>query len=298
MSEPPKDPRPADGDWAAPDTGAESPAAESPAAGAPGSAERPPPYQGTYGAQPGQAPPPPAAGYGQPAPPPAGYGQPGYGQPGYGQPGYGQPLPQAPPLPGYGAPGGPRNELAGRMARLGAGIIDSIVLGVAAVPAALLSIRWDKMRESIDSGEPITDPLDLYNIPRLLTGYLIVFVLGFAYFTVLHAKFGQTLGKKAFGIRVVKASDLSAVTWGQVFARQGFVYAITLVTVAINFFAAGGAVIGLLGLLDNAWILWDERRQSVHDKVAGTVVMKATPWTPNPYARPPAPGQANGPGNI
>ncbi|NEA24372.1 RDD family protein [Actinomadura bangladeshensis] len=293
MSEPPKDPQPAEGEWAAPGAGAESPAAE-----APGSSERPPPYQGTYGAQPGQAPPPPAAGHGQPAPPPAGYGQPGYGQPGYGQPGYGQPLPQAPPLPGYGAPGGPQNELAGRMARLGAGIIDSIVLSVAAIPAALLSIRWDKMQESVESGEPITDPMDLYNIPRLLTGYLIVFVLGYAYFTVLHAKYGQTLGKKAFSIRVVKASDLSAVTWGQVLARQGFVYAITLVTVAINFLSAGAGIIGILGLLDNAWILWDERRQAVHDKVAGTVVMKATPWTPNPYARPPAPGRANGPGNI
>lgn len=285
---------PSDGDWAAPDAGGEAAAPGTPAAQAPGPSDRPPPYQGTYGAQPGQTPPPPAAGYGPPAPPPAGYGQPGYGR----QPGYGQPLPQAPPLPGYGAPGGPQNELAGRMARLGAGIIDSIVLGVAAVPAALASIRWDRMQESVESGEPITDPMELYNIPRLLTGYLIVFLLGFAYFTVLHKKYGQTLGKKAFSIRVVKASDLSAVTWGQVFARQGFVYAITLVTLAINFLSASAGVIGLLGLLDNAWILWDERRQAVHDKVAGTVVMKATPWTPNPYARPPAPGQAGGSGNI
>ncbi|NKZ06378.1 RDD family protein [Actinomadura latina] len=285
MSEPPQNPRPSDGDPANPDPGpgAEASPSSDSSASSPSSpsSERPPPYQGTYGSQPGPA-----------VPPPAG------GLPGPGGPGYGQPLPKAPPLPGYGMPGGPQDGPAGRLARLGAGILDSAVLSIAAVPAALASIRWDKMQESLESGEPISNPLDMYNIPVLLISYTVVFVLGFGYFTVLHAKFGQTLGKKAFGIRVVKASDRSAVTWGQACARQGFVYAIALVTVAINFVSAGGAVLGLLGLLDTAWILWDERRQAVHDKVAGTVVMKASPWTPNPYARTPAPHGADGPGKI
>ncbi|WP_433230001.1 RDD family protein [Actinomadura formosensis] len=270
MSEPPHTPRPPDGEWQAPDprvTGRDTPAQEAPApqapaAEAPASPERPPPYQGSYGG------PPPAAGYGRP----------------------GGPLPMAPPLPGYGVPGGPQDAVAGRPARLGAAILDSVLLSIAAVPAALFSIRWDKMEESVSSGEPITDPLELYDIPRLLTGYLIVFVLGFAYFTVLHAKWGQTLGKKAFGIRLVKAADYSAVTWGQAIARQAFVYAITIVTVVLNFLTPAAGILGLVGLIDNAWILWDERRQSLHDKVAKTMVVKATPWTPNPYAPAPGPG--------
>lgn len=193
------------------------------------------------------------------------------------------------PPPGYGVPGGPQDAVAGRAARLGAAILDSILLSVAAVPAALFSIRWDRMEKSASSGEPITDPLELYNIPRLLTGYLIVFMLGFAYFTVLHAKWGQTLGKKAFGIRVVKAADHSAVTWGQAIARQAFVYAITVVTVVLNFLTPAAGVLGFVGLIDNAWILWDERRQSLHDKVAKTMVVKASPGTPNPYAPTPGP---------
>ncbi|MFB4310754.1 RDD family protein [Actinomadura sp. GTD37] len=298
MSEPPQNPPPSDGDWQAPDprpaagepSAEKAPAPEAPAAEAPASPDRPPPYQGTYGAQPGSAPPPPAAGYGPPGPP-----QPQYAQPGYAQPGYGPPLPQAPPLPGYGAPGGPQDALAGRLARLGAGILDSVLLSIVAVPAALVSIRWDKLTESVESGEPITDPLDMYNIPVLLAGYLVVFILGFGYFTVAHAKWGQTLGKKAFSIRVVKAADWSAVTWGQSAVREAVVYAIALVTVLLNFLAAGGALLGIVGLLDNAWILWDERRQALHDKAAGTVVMKATPWTPNPYARPPGSEHAGGP---
>ncbi|MFA1541230.1 RDD family protein [Actinomadura monticuli] len=289
MSEPPQNPQPPDGGWKAPDSrpaAEDAPAPETPADETPPPPDRPPPYQGTYGAQPG-----PAA---SPAAPPAA----GYGQPAYGQPGYGQPLPQAPPLPGYGAPGGPQNELAGRLARLGAGILDSIILGIVAVPAALVAIRWDKLTESAESGEPITDPTELYNIPVLLGGYLVVFILGFGYFTVGHARWGQTIGKKAFSIRVVKAADLSAVTWGQSIVREAVVYAISIVTVVLNFLTPAAGILGLVGLIDNAWILWDERRQALHDKAAGTVVMKATPWTPNPYARTAPPGQADGPGTV
>ncbi|TDD32407.1 RDD family protein [Actinomadura sp. KC06] len=301
MSEPPENPRPAGGDReppepqvdAAPET--DAPAADTPTAAASspaspetppeGTPERPPPYQGTYGAQPGQAPPPPPAGHA----PPAGQGLPAYPQ----QPGYGAPQPgYGPPQPGYGPPGqphpgygGPQDMLAGRGARLGAGILDGLLLSVLAVPAVLSSIRWDKMEESIESGEPIADPLDLYNIPRLLVGYVIVFLVGFAYYTIMHAKWGQTLGKKAVGIRLVKASDYSAVSWGQAIGRQAFVYAITLTTATLNLLNPAAGILGLAGLLDTAWILWDERRQALHDKVAKTVVVKAAPWMPNPYAR-------------
>ncbi len=85
---------------------------------------------------------------------------------------------------------------------------------------------------------------------------------------------------------------------GQAVARQAFVYAITIVTVVLNFVTPAAGILGLVGLLDNAWILWDERRQALHDKVAGTVVMKATPWTPNPYARTSGREQADGPGKV
>ncbi|XRQ11742.1 RDD family protein [Actinomadura welshii] len=233
-----------------------------------GTPERPPPYQGTYGAQPGQAPP-----------------APGHAHPG--QPPHGHPAPPHPGPPHAGPPhAGGQDMLAGRWARLGAALLDTLILGFVAAPAALFSIRWDKMEESIESGEPVTNPLDLYNIPRLVIGYTIVFLVGFAYYTVLHARWGQTLGKKAAGIRVVRAADHSAVSWGQAIGRQAFVYLISITTALLNFFVPGGAILGLLGMLDPAWILWDDRRQAVHDKVAGTVVVKTPPWVPDPYARP------------
>ncbi|TYK49300.1 RDD family protein [Actinomadura decatromicini] len=298
MSEPPENPRPEGGGWKSPDPQAP----DTPAEAAPGAAEtpeRPPPYQGTYGGQPGAAPLPaaPPIGYGPPAAPPGHPQQPGYPPPGYGgHPGYGP--------PGYGPPGhgGPQDLIAGRAHRLGAGVLDSLLLSVFATPAVLLSIRWDRMEDSISSGEPMTDPLDMYNIPRLVIGYAIVFLLGFVYFTVTHAKWGQTLGKKALGIRLVKASDHSAVSWDQAAGRQAFVYVITVGTSVVNLLSPVLGILGLVGLLDNAWILWDQRRQALHDKVAGTVVVKAAAWMPNPYARSAPPPQPpaqppSGPGN-
>ncbi|OLT29221.1 hypothetical protein BJF79_40995 [Actinomadura sp. CNU-125] len=271
MSEPPQNPPPGDDDrtdWSAPGPDL----SKNPGGEAPGD-DRPPPYQGLYGAAPGQQQPP---AYGRPASPHP--GQPGQpGQQPYGPPGYGPP-------PGYG--GSPQDMLAGRWARLGAAILDSLILGVFAVPVMLAAIRWDRFNEIVESGEPITDPMDIYNIPVLLGGYVAVFLIGFGYYTLTQARWGQTLGKRACGIRLVTAADQSAVSWGQVAGRQAFVYAISILTVVANFAVpAASFLVSILGLLDNGWILWDPRRQALHDKVAGTIVVKVTPWTTDPYAK-------------
>ena len=68
---------------------------------------------------------------------------------------------------------------------------------------------------------------------------------------------GQTIGKLAMGIRVVTA-DGAPVPVGMAFARAGM----KLVS---------GAALGL-GYL---WMLWDAEKQTWHDKVAKTYVVKA-----------------------
>ncbi|QFG24815.1 RDD family protein [Actinomadura sp. WMMB 499] len=323
MSEPPQTPRPGDDDdrtdSAAPGpdlskpSGTEGEPAGAPPSGAGAPADdRPPPYQGIYGAAPGQQQLP---SYGQPAPPHPGQpgaapypgqqgaapypgqqgaapypgqqgaapypgqqppGVPPQGQPAYGPPGYGPP-------PGYG---GPQDMLAGRWARLGAAVLDGLILAVVMIPVMLASIRWDRFTELAESGEPMTDPMELYNIPVLVAGYVVVFIIGFAYYTITQAKWGQTIGKRACGIRLVTAADQSAVSWGQVAGRQAFVYGISIVTVLLNFTVPLAAFpVSILSTLDSAWILWDPRRQALHDKVAGTIVVKVTPWTTDPYAK-------------
>ena len=65
---------------------------------------------------------------------------------------------------------------------------------------------------------------------------------------------GQTPGKRALGIRVVRL-DGQPVTWWHAFERAGG-------------YAAGLAT----GTLGFAQIYWDPNRQAIHDKIAGTVV--------------------------
>lgn len=106
----------------------------------------------------------------------------------------------------------------------------------------------DEALESTGFGGWITDKVDD-----------IGFGLGWwtMYFAILMPLMkGQTPGKKALGIRVVRL-DGQAVTWWHAFERAGG-------------YAAGFAT-GLLGFLQ---IYWDPNRQATHDKIAGTVVIR------------------------
>ncbi len=79
---------------------------------------------------------------------------------------------------------------------------------------------------------------------------------------------GQTPGKRAMGVRVVRL-DGQPVTWWHAFERAGG-------------YAAGLAT-GTLGFLQ---IYWDANRQGIHDKVAGTVVIRdGAPKVPGHWER-------------
>jgi uncharacterized RDD family membrane protein YckC len=69
---------------------------------------------------------------------------------------------------------------------------------------------------------------------------------------------GQNPGKAVVGLRVIKTDGRAART-GDMFVR-GLV----------------GIVLGVLPFyLDDIWLLWDKDAQTLHDKVVGTVVVKA-----------------------
>jgi len=79
---------------------------------------------------------------------------------------------------------------------------------------------------------------------------------------------GQNLGKRTMGVRVVRL-DGRLVTWWHGFERAGG-HAASLAT-------------GTLGFLQ---IYWDANRQAIHDKLAGTVVIrKGTPKVPGNWDR-------------
>jgi uncharacterized RDD family membrane protein YckC len=81
-----------------------------------------------------------------------------------------------------------------------------------------------------------------------------------AYYTALHGgRSGQTVGNR-FTSTAVRSSDGGRLTYAQALGR-------TLVKLAgLAFWFMGG-------FLDVLWPLWDRRRQTLHDKVADSVVV-------------------------
>jgi uncharacterized RDD family membrane protein YckC len=131
--------------------------------------------------------------------------------------------------------GGRAGQLVGWWRRVGATLIDGIILGLAstAIDAA------------IGAGG----------------GRLLTIIIGAAYAISLIGGQAQTIGNRATSSRVVLAADGQPPSYGQA-AIRWLVETVLAVT-----------VIG--GILDILWPLWDNRNQTLHDKAAGTVVIFA-----------------------
>jgi len=83
---------------------------------------------------------------------------------------------------------------------------------------------------------------------------------------------GQTIGN-----RVAHTSVRDAVTGGQISAvqalkRWGFMTVLTLPVISGSSVGLGLYVV--LALVDNLWPLFDKRNQTLHDKIAGTLVIR------------------------
>ncbi|MFD6415124.1 RDD family protein [Streptomyces sp. NPDC060194] len=228
----------------------------------------PPPGQQPQGGQPGYGQPGGQPGYGYPqqapqgVPPQQGYGYPqdqqqGYGYPQQGQqPGYG--IPSAPPVGapyggGYpgGYPGG-RPELAHWGLRVGGYFIDMLII---LIPMYALLFAGGAMASS--SVDPQTGQVESagFGVVALL-GVLYAFGMGI-FLIYQEGSSGQTWGKKAVGIQLLRESDGSTLGFGMAFVRK--------LAHVLDSFAC------YLGWL---WPLWDDKKQTFADKVCSTVVVK------------------------
>ena len=140
------------------------------------------------------------------------------------------------------------HDLASWGSRVGAYLLDSVILIVP--PLVLIGLVF------------ASDPRDGSAAWSLVVvAYLAVLVLPFVYFSVLHGgERGQTYGKRALGIRVVDG-DGGRLGHGRAFGRYAIVFVFGLFFVPL--------------LLDYLWPLWDTKNQSLHDKVVGSLVVRA-----------------------
>ncbi len=142
----------------------------------------------------------------------------------------------------------PPRPYAGPVLRLAGFFVDEAVAALPLIPAlALAAVREARVRDGIGG---------------FFQAYVWASVALAVYFWVGHAVWGLTLGKWLVGIQVVR-QDGTVPGWWRSAVR------------AIVSNVAGS--LPLFGLVDPAWLLWDKRRQTLHDKAAGTFVVARRP---------------------
>jgi uncharacterized RDD family membrane protein YckC len=172
------------------------------------------------------------------------------------------------PPPGAGGPppelafGGPvtaRYTLAGWWRRVGAHLLDGIVI------VALALILLVAITAPFSIGFFVNDTVGAGAvIVGLVFACICIFVAALVYAPAMMARTnGRTLGRMATGIRVVRASG-EPMTFGFAMLRE-------VVVKWLLFNAIGGSItFGIAPLVDYLWPLWDEENRALHDYVVNT----------------------------
>jgi uncharacterized RDD family membrane protein YckC len=221
-----------------------------------------------------------------------------FGQPGAGQQGawyQGRPVPgQGSTPPGYGRPRSARQAfgpaarrdpaIAGPWERLLASMLDWIII-VAVASLAFISPLLQISREMQAVATRYTDVnspqeqaalnaimRDPSNQRALLFWFLAMFGIALVYYWAQHAIWGATIGKRALGTRVVTATDRSKIGVRAAGIRTvAFLIGPAIAVLLARPYSIPG---GLLWLVDTALPLFDARVQCLHDKLAGTIVIR------------------------
>ncbi len=172
--------------------------------------------------------------------------------------------PPPPDAPAYGP------VFAGFGARLGAVLLDGLIMGAMFIPgwiALLAGPKETKLCEVDSRGDIVLGGDNVNALCRGPSGgtwaiaiilFLLAFVAGIVYWAKLEGGRGQSIGKKALGIKTVDRQTGQPIGAGRAVGR---------------FFARylSGAVC-YLGYL---WMLWDKEQQTWHDKIVNSYVVKA-----------------------
>jgi uncharacterized RDD family membrane protein YckC len=151
------------------------------------------------------------------------------------------------PAPTYEAPI-PYQGVAIRFVAL---LIDGIILAI---------VFWILLALFAGSAISYDVSTGAYSIsPAYYAVYVVYVIIDLLYFTFLQGRYGQTVGKMAVKIKVVKEADGSPITYGEALIRT--------ILVIID---------GLFAYLVGAILIWtSDKKQRLGDRLAHTVVVKA-----------------------
>jgi len=167
----------------------------------------------------------------------------------------------APPA-GYGAPpsyGAPQYASIGK--RLGAAIIDGLIISLGTIPGwVLFGVAMAGAVSATDANGRLRNEAASAVFGMVLLGYAVIFVgamLIWFYNVYLLGRDGATLGKRWMKVKVLDAQG-QPLGFGKAFLRE-------LVK----------QVLGSLCFLLYFWPLFDEQKQGLYDKLFGTHVYEA-----------------------
>jgi uncharacterized RDD family membrane protein YckC len=143
---------------------------------------------------------------------------------------------------------------AGFVTRLVAFVIDRFVIGLVML---LIAVSVEFVMNAFQ----INQFLFFEKIPaqvRVVVGFGIYLLLSVSYDIGFWLMAGQTLGKRVMGLRIVR-TDGERLRLGNALRR------------VLGYVISGILFLGFL------WILFDNRRQGFHDKLAGTLVVYSWP---------------------
>ena len=143
---------------------------------------------------------------------------------------------------GIGAP------LASWGRRAGGWFVDLLVYVVALVAIFVFALAT----EDRDTGE-------VSSIAALLI-FVVWFLGPSLYAWLMVGAWGQTLGKMAVGVKVVRSTDAGRVSYARALGRAASTWLLGLLFLPI--------------LLAYLWPLWDRRNQTLYDRMAGTIVVR------------------------
>lgn len=141
--------------------------------------------------------------------------------------------------------------------RLGGYLIDYIIVAVTAViPAVVVAaIIIASAPDTAFTAEQLQQQQDAERNASIASSIISV-VIGLGYYVGLNAN-GGTLGKRAVGLRLEDHSTGENIGVPRAFAR----YVVAIIS-------------GLAIALGYLWCIWDDEKQTWHDKAAGSVVVR------------------------
>jgi uncharacterized RDD family membrane protein YckC len=154
-----------------------------------------------------------------------------------------------------------RYALAGWWSRVGAAVIDGLIVGIGGVLLLIAITAPFGLLFFADEDVGVVSV-----IIGLILAVICVSIVALLYAPALMARTnGKTFGRMATGIRVVRAKG-EPITFGFAMLRE-------VAVKALLFGIAGSLTGGLANLADVLWPLWDEENRALHDFVVDTRVV-------------------------